>query len=83
VPEASGPPPSAQNEEPSPSVKPKKLLRDAADECIKHHVSKRAWFPDSVEQVRTAIRLFDFACGGDVAIDDLEQGHVTRLPSAL
>jgi hypothetical protein len=47
VSEAPAPPPSSQPGEPEPSTKPKKLLRDAADECTKRHVRKRSWSPDS------------------------------------
>lgn len=55
---------------------PKKLLNQAAEECIRAHLDNDAWSADTVEQVRAAIRLFDFACGGDVTIDDLQQCHV-------
>lgn len=83
-------PPSATPEHPTPSPRenystprasprgrPKKLLTAAARECIDAHVSANAWSPDTVEQVGTAIRLFDFACGGNVMIEDLVQQHVT------
>lgn len=56
--------------------RPKKLLTNAAEECIEFYLDEQAWGDDSVEQVRTAIRLFDFACGGNASIDDLNQTHV-------
>ncbi|HLV07226.1 MAG TPA: hypothetical protein VKY80_06085 [Croceibacterium sp.] len=59
--------------------RPKMLLKDAAEACIKAHEDADAWSADTIEQVRAAIRLFDFACGGNVAIDDLEQRHVTAF----
>jgi hypothetical protein len=64
---------------PEAAVRPKKLFSEAAEECIRAHVDGKAWSPDSVEQVRTAARLFDFACGGGVAVDDLEQRHVEEF----
>jgi integrase len=73
------PPLPTEGQEPSQPGKPKKLLREAAKECIEAHEEAVAWGPDSVQQVETAIRLFDFACGGDVAIEDLDQGHVTAF----
>lgn len=57
----------------------KKLLHDAAEECIRKHLENNAWSDDSIEQVRTAIRLFDFACGENVFVEDLEQRHVTAF----
>ncbi|MDR6116041.1 MULTISPECIES: hypothetical protein [unclassified Sphingomonas] len=64
--------------EPVP-VKAKQRLTDAADACIAVHQGQRAWDAVTVQQVRTAIRLFDHACGGDVFIEDIAQEHVTAF----
>lgn len=73
-PEAS--PAAPVSPQPGAPTRPKKLLTDAAEECIEFYLDEQAWGDDSVEQVRTAIRLFDFACGDGVFIDDLKQDHV-------
>lgn len=60
---------------PRPSC-PKKRLTEAGEECIAAHQKEGAWDTDTIKQVRTAVRLFDYACGVDVLIEDLEQPHV-------
>lgn len=83
--------PSHQPSEPRPTdeaepavvqpvpVKAKQRLVEAADACIAVHESQRAWDGVTIQQVRTAIRLFDHACGGDVFIEDIAQEHVTAF----
>ena len=58
-------------------AKAKQRLVDAADACIAVHERQRAWDAVTIQQVRTAIRLLDYACGGDVFIEDITQEHVT------
>lgn len=89
--EASADPEGAVPSQPSPAVtpeapaaapvpeKPKMRLRDAADKCIDAHKQEKAWGTDTVKQVQTAIRLFDFACGENVFIEDIKQEHVTAF----
>lgn len=73
---------AAQKEPPAPTsdnpgtTGAKKLLLEATEECIALHESEKAWDTVTVGQVRTALRLFDHACGCDVHIQDLEQAHV-------
>ena len=57
----------------------KELISAAARECIDAHVSQNAWSDNTIRQVDTAIQLFDFACGGNVMIEDLVQEHVTAF----
>lgn len=57
----------------------KKLLTEAGEECIRAYVRESAWDAASIQQVRTALRLFDFACGEGVYIEDLEQKHVRQF----
>lgn len=59
--------------------KPAKLLIEAKKECIAAYKAEQAWSSDSIEQVRTAIRLFDFACGGKVAVEAINKGHVAAF----
>jgi hypothetical protein len=61
------------------SVKAKQYFVDAAEACIAVHEGQRAWDAVTIQQVRTAIRLFDHACGGDVFIEDITQEHVTAF----
>ncbi|HIV78587.1 MAG TPA: hypothetical protein H9899_13790 [Candidatus Sphingomonas excrementigallinarum] len=74
---------------PAPSSKPerpKQCIVDAAEDCIAAYSKEGGWDTDSIKQVRTAIRLFDHACGGDAFIEDLDQSHVrafTTLCRAL
>ncbi|WP_157105715.1 hypothetical protein [Sphingomonas sp. TDK1] len=58
---------------------PGKLLVEAMDECIAKFVGEEAWSRDTVEQVRTAIRLFDFACGENVVIEQITKDHVKNF----
>ena len=67
-------------EEPVCTVE-KMSLVDAAELCIEAHEDTNAWGSDTVVQVRTAIRLFDFACGQGVFVEDLCQQHVTEFYS--
>lgn len=67
-------------------TKAKQRLIDAAETCIGVHEGQRAWDAVTTQQVRTAIRLFDHACGGDVFIEDIAQEDVnafTELCRAL
>lgn len=77
---AHSPPTAASLPDPQPAevplALPKKPLKEAAEDCISAHTKAGAWVLGSADQVRTAIRLFDFACGGEMNIDDLTQGHV-------
>lgn len=74
---------------PAPPLKPersKQRIVDAAEDCIAAYSKEGGWDTDSIKQVRTAIRLFDHACGGDAFIEDLDQSHVrafTTLCRAL
>jgi integrase len=52
---------------------------DAANECIVLHQQQKAWNVISIGQVRTALALFDHACGGEIYIEDLHQHHVTAF----
>ncbi len=66
--------------------RPKQRIVDAAEDCIAAYSKEGGWDTDSIKQVRTAIRLFDHACGGDAFIEDLDQSHVrafTTLCRAL
>ncbi|WP_265587218.1 site-specific integrase [Sphingomicrobium arenosum] len=54
-------------------------LVDAAELCIEAHIDAGDWSDDTIKQVRTAIRLFDFACGEGICVEDLEQDHVTKF----
>jgi len=62
-------------ESPLPERQKKRLL-EAAEECITVYQTAGAWDTDSMKQVRTALRLFDYACGSGICIEDLEQLHV-------
>lgn len=80
---ASDMPPTAppkQDHRPTPTSRSRTngrmLLKEAARECIRAHQNAKAWSANSVDQVNTAIKLFDYACGGDVMIEDLTQAHV-------
>ena len=64
---------------PDQPVKGKKLLKDAAKDCIAFYSIDNAWSADTRKQVGTAIKLFDYACGGDIAVEDITQAHVTRF----
>jgi integrase len=70
--------PVAIDEPPASSVpkRQKKRLLEAAEECITVYQTAGAWDTDSMKQVRTALRLFDYACGSKICIEDLEQSHV-------
>ncbi|WP_375271462.1 hypothetical protein [Sphingomonas sp.] len=65
---------------PSPSVvvvaRTKKLLMEATEDCIADYAREQAWDSNSIQQVRTAVRMFDFASGVGVYIEDLQQKHV-------
>ena len=56
---------------PAPT-KAKKHLLDAPNECISLHQQQKAWNAISIGQVRTALALFDYACGGGILIEDLQ-----------
>jgi integrase len=73
------PPPPQAAAQPAPAPLPKLLLREAAKTCIAEYKKNNAWSPASIAQVETAIRVFDFACGGNVAIEDLNQSHVSAF----
>ncbi len=61
---------------PASPTRPKKALIEASEEAIARHQKAGDWDTDTVKQVRTAIRLFDYACGAGILIEDLEQSHV-------
>jgi len=63
---------------PAPT-KAKKHLLDAPNECISLHQQQKAWNAISIGQVRTALALFDYACGGGILIEDLRQQHVSAF----
>ncbi|WP_156347832.1 hypothetical protein [Sphingomonas sp. Leaf231] len=82
------PPATAVDDEPTPPlpIRPKKDLVEASEDAIAEHQKAGDWDTDTVKQVRTAIRLFDYACGTGIMIEDLEQSHVrafTKLCAAL
>ncbi len=82
------PPAPAVEDEPTPSlsIRPKKNLVEASEDAIAEHQKAGDWDTDTVKQVRTAIRLFDYACGTGIMIEDLQQSHVkdfTMLCAAL
>ena len=90
APDAGTPVPSGPTleDEPTPPlpVRPKMSLIKASEEAIADHQKDGDWDTDTVKQVRTAIRLFDYACGTGIMIEDLEQSHVrafTKLCAAL
>ena len=57
----------------------KKLLKAAAEDCIAAVAYEDGWSPDTIKQVRTAIEMFDFACGANVYIEDLSQDSVEQF----
>lgn len=57
----------------------KKLFLVAAEECIEAYISAKAWSETTCAQVRTAARLFDFAAGGDLYVEDIRQHHLRQL----
>ncbi|WNO53161.1 hypothetical protein [Stakelama saccharophila] len=59
----------------------KKLLRDACEDCISAYVAEGAWSDDTVKQVRTAITLFDYACGTDGYVEDVSKKDVLEFKS--
>ena len=72
----------AEAEPPTSSPLPqrsKKSLLEAGEDCIVARLGKEAWNSVSVNQVRTALRLFDHAAGGNVFIEDLKQCHVREF----
>ncbi len=77
------PPPAAETERtriPSPtSDRPSLLLVEAAELCIQAYIAADAWDEDSVKQVRTAIRMFDFAAGQNATVETLHQEHVVEF----
>ena len=56
-----------------------KLLVVSMEACITAFQSVQAWSPDSIQQVRTAIRLHDFACGEKVTIEGITREHVENF----
>jgi hypothetical protein len=74
VPQAAGPVPVPQHQGP-----PKKALSEATEECIGVYTRAKAWSASTCKQVRTAVRLFEFANGGNVFIEDITQGHLRNL----
>jgi hypothetical protein len=73
-PQAVQAPPIAEPDDP-----PKKAIIEAAEDCIAAYTRAKAWSPSTCRQVRTAVRMFDFANGGGVFIEDITQAHVRRL----
>lgn len=82
------PPPSAKSPDLSASpvqpasdvsAKPPKRLIESMEECIAAFQSEQAWSRNSIEQVRTAVRLFDFACGENVVVEGVTKDHVERF----
>jgi hypothetical protein len=61
------------------SVEYKKRLLDACEECVAAHAKHGAWSADTIKQTRTALAMFDYACGGGVFIEDLVQGDVSKF----
>jgi integrase len=61
---------------PEASSRPGKPLKQAMAECIAAANKTEAWSSDVLEQVRTAIRLFDFACGEDVLVEQVTKAGV-------
>ena len=49
------------------------------EECITAFQTEQAWSRNSIEQVRTAIRLFDFACGEKATIKGITKDHVENF----
>lgn len=60
-------------------IKPKMRLIDAMNECIKAHQKQKAWSTNTIKQVRTAVRIFDFACGENVFVEDIRQEHIEKF----
>lgn len=76
-------PPAASSMSPEVSqqpLKPKKLLKDAVEKCIAAYGIDNAWSMDTRKQVRTAIKLFDYACGGDILVEDIGPGRRRCIP---
>ena len=57
----------------------KKLLITAVEDCISAASYEDGWSPDTIKQVRTAIGMFDFACGGNVKIEDITENSVVQF----
>lgn len=80
---------ATQSELPAPlcsSSDSKKLLTDAAEECIAAFAADGGWGDTTISQVRTAAMLFDNACGSQAYVEDVTQAHVlafTNLCRAL
>lgn len=55
------------------------LLMEAAEKCIRTHIRQGALAKNTVKQIRTAIRLFDYACGEGITIEELTQAHVDQF----
>ncbi|KQN71894.1 hypothetical protein [Sphingomonas sp. Leaf62] len=49
-----------EDEPTPPPIRPKKDLVDASEDAIAEHQKAGDWDTDTVKQVRTAIRLFDY-----------------------
>ena len=60
-------------------TKAKKALMVAMAECLEAYERNSGWSRDTKEQVRTAIRLFDFACGEGVLVEDITPEHVAKF----
>ena len=56
-----------------------KLLKTAAEDCIAAASYEDGWSPDTIKQVRTAIAMFDFACGGNIKVEDIGQESMSKF----
>ena len=54
----------------------RKLLKSAAEDCILAASYEDGWSPDTVKQVRTAIAMFDYACGENVHVESVTSNDV-------
>lgn len=67
------------HQHPESEIADRKLLKEAAEDCISAVSYEDGWSPDTIKQVRTAIAMFDYACGGDVCIEAITTDHVVKF----
>lgn len=57
----------------------RKLLKSAAEDCILAASYEDGWSLDTVKQVRTAIAMFDYACGENVHVESVTSNDVVKF----
>lgn len=63
----------------APDSPAKMLLLDACEDCVSAFVAEGAWGEETKKQVRTAMMLFDFACGAGTFVEDVKQADVLKF----